>query len=120
MSHYRPSMDNLIETVGQFLDELAPSLSGELKYRARVSSFLLSICRRELADDGAKDTADLAAWRKLLNSDLSSAFRARRELCNRIRQHDFDNRFEEALTAILERTADEVRIVRPDHLGAPP
>ena len=120
MSHYRPSMDNLIETVGQFLDEIAPSLTGELKYKAHVSSFLLSICRRELADDGAKDASDLAAWRKLLNSDVASASHARRELCARIRQHNFDDRFDEVLTAILDRTADDVRIVRPDYLGAPP
>ena len=118
MSQYRPSMANLIETVGQFLDDLAPTLKGELKYKANVSSYLLAICRRELADQGAENAADLATWRQLLGTSAGDPAQARRDLCERIRHRDFDDRFDELLTVLLERTASEVRIVRPEHLKA--
>ena len=53
MSQDRPSINDILLTVQKFLDDTGPKLSGEAKYHAQVSSYLLGICERELRQEGS-------------------------------------------------------------------
>lgn len=118
MSQHRPSIDNLLATARQFLDDLAPQLAAEARYKVQVASFLLAICERELNVGNAHSEADRAAWTGLLGNSEVDTSQLARELCAKIRSGTFDETFDEVLETVLARTTDDVRVVRPDHLEA--
>ena len=98
-----PTMDDLLLTVRDFLNDIRGELSPERRYQAQVAAFLLDVARREkLSTAPAEAIADLTAFR--------DAIRAGR----------FDA--EEAVLAekLLMLSAAEVEIVRPDLLAANP
>ena len=119
MTQYRPTMNELLTTVREFLDDLAPLLDGETRYKAQVCAFLLSVCRRELAAGTGPDAADRTAWSRLLGGADGDAATLSRTLCAAIRAGDFDTDFDETLDAVLERTAAAAHLVRPDQVPAP-
>ena len=43
MSQDRPSINDILLTVQKFLDDTGPTMSGEAKYHAQVSSYLLGL-----------------------------------------------------------------------------
>ena len=120
MSQPRPALDDLLATVRQFIDELMPTLDGETRYRAQVSSFLLSICERELGAGAAHDAADRAAWETLLKTSQDDPILLKQQLCAKIRDGGFDSDFDRVLETVLARTIADVGIVRPDHLHSAP
>lgn len=119
MTQYRPAMDNLLTTVRQFLDDLAPQLDGETKYKTQVCAFLLAVCHRELAAGDAPDIADQAAWSSLLDGAQGSTDDLSRSLCAKIRMGSFDAEFDRVLDVVLARTTEAARLVRPDQVPAP-
>ena len=93
-----PTRDDLLVTVRDFLVQLRPNLSGELRYQAQVAAYLLEIVRRESGEPGDERPArDLTAFR--------DAMRAGR----------FEGDETLAATLLADAVA-EARIVRPDHL----
>lgn len=118
MSQYSPSLDNLLLTVEQFLVQLTPSLQGDQKYKSQVSAFLLGVCRRELTAGGSNDFKDLAICNALTGCESATPLEGRRLLCARIRDGALDQRFDDVVNALLERTRDDVAIVQPNHLAA--
>jgi hypothetical protein len=116
MSQDRPSINDLLLTVQKFLDDLGPTLSGEAKYHAQVSSYLLGICEREVrlgVETDRKELARLAAFlgREGTLPELTEALSAS------IRSGALDDRWDETVELVLEETIDKVKIVRPGVLA---
>ena len=116
MSQDRPSINDLLLTVKQFLDDTGPKMEGEAKYHAQVSSYLLGICERELRLGAAFDKEERTRLATFLGKDGSLADLTT-ELCTRIRAGDYDTRWDETLDLVLKDTIDKVRIVRPGVLA---
>ena len=116
MSQDRPSINDLLLTVKQFLDDSGPKMEGEAKYHAQVSSYLLGICERELRLAEAFDKQERRRLAAFLGMDGSLTDLAT-ELCARIRNGAYDHRWDEALELVLQDTIDKVRIVRPGVLA---
>lgn len=116
MSQDRPSINDILLTVQKFLDDTGPKLSGEAKYHAQVSSYLLGICERELRLAGDFDRREAAALSEFLGSAKPlSAMTG--ELCESIRAGKYDGDWDRVLNMVLEQTIDKVRVVKPGHLA---
>lgn len=92
----RPAVDDLLRTVRAFIDSIVPQLAGEGAFHARVASYLLQICERDLAA-----------------STLDCAPEQLRWFCAGIRAGDFDARWDEAFDLTLEQVVAKARVVRP-------
>jgi hypothetical protein len=97
---HRPDLVNILATVAKFLDDLAPTLQGEARYHARVSSYLLGICQRE--------AASLA---------LPLDYASEAALAAAIRAGDCDASWEATMAAVLRSTAERVAVTRPEQLN---
>ncbi len=117
MSQDRPSINDILLTVKKFLDDLGPTLSGEAKYHAQVSSYLLGICDREISFGAASDAVERKRLSAFLGRD-GSLDDLTRQLCAGIRAGAFDDQWDALLALVLEQTIDKVRIVKPGHLDA--
>jgi hypothetical protein len=116
MSQDRPSINDILLTVKQFLDNLGPKLEGESKYHAQVSSYLLGICERELRLAVGFDADERGHLSAFLGSD-GSLGELTATLCENIRSGKYDARWDEVLDLVLAQTIDKVKIVRPGHLA---
>jgi hypothetical protein len=106
MSRDRPSINDILLAVKQFLDDLGPKLEGGSKYHVRVSSYLLGICERELrlavgfnADGQGHLSAFLGGDGSL--DDLTA------KLCANIRAGTYDERWDDVLDVLLAQTTDK-------------
>jgi hypothetical protein len=116
MSQDRPSINDLLLTVQKFLDDTGPTLSGEAKYHAQVSSYLLGICERELRLAGDYDRKEAAALSAFLKSQAPLPVLTE-ALCTKIRAGACDAQWDEVLNLVLTQTIDKVKVVRPGHLA---
>jgi hypothetical protein len=116
MSQDRPSINDLLLTVQKFLDDTGPTLSGEAKYHAQVSSYLLGICERELRLAGDFGRREAAALQAFLKSDALLP-EMTETLCQNIRAGKFDGNWDALLELVLAQTIDKVKVVRPGHLA---
>lgn len=116
MSQDRPSINDLLLTVQKFLDDTGPTLTGEAKYHAQVSSYLLGICERELRLAGDFDRKEAAALQAFLKSDAPLP-EATAALCRNIRAGQYDGNWDALLDLVLAQTIDKVKVVRPGHLA---
>jgi hypothetical protein len=116
MSQDRPSINDLLLTVQKFLDDTGPTLSGEAKYHAQVSSYLLGICERELRLAGDFDRKEAAALQAFLKSDAPLP-EGTETLCKNIRAGQYDGDWDALLDLVLAQTIDKVKVVRPGHLA---
>ena len=114
MTQYRPDTSELLVTVREFLDSLAPQLDGETRYKAQVCAFLLAVSLRELAAGPGPEEADRTAWSGLLGGAQGGTADLSRLLCAAIRAGDFDTDFDLTLDIVLARTSAAARLVRPD------
>lgn len=116
MSQDRPSINDILLTVQKFLDDTGPKLTGEAKYHAQVSSYLLGICERELRLAGDFDRKEAAQLSEFLGSagplDAITA-----DLCANIRAGKYDDKFDQVLDLVLGQTIDKVKVVKPGHLA---
>jgi len=115
MSQDRPSINDILLTVQKFLDDTGPTLSGEAKYHAQVSSYLLGICERELRLAGDFDRKEVAQLSEFLGAkaplDTMTA-----ALCENIRAGKYDGDWDRVLDMVLRQTVDKVKVVKPRHL----
>ena len=116
MSQSRPTVNELLEAVRKFISDAASELSGQSRFNALSSAYVLAICERELRLGERHDASERERWSHILGdeADLASL---RTKLCQRIRQGSFDQDEERLLKALLDTAVDEVRIVKPDHLA---
>lgn len=115
MAQDRPTAEDLLETVRDFLQELLPSLEGDLLFRARVSNHLLGIVARELREGPALDATEHERLRNLLGRD-GDLDELNRVLAASIRSGAFDNRRREAFDHVRQTVVDKLRIVNPRYL----
>lgn len=112
----RPTAAELIEAVREFLEPLAPELSGRAAFLARVAGNVLSMVERELALAPEASVAEHARLTALLGQD-GTLEALNRELCRRIR----DGRLtldSPGLVAHLRRTTlDKVAVDQPGYAG---
>jgi hypothetical protein len=116
MSQDRPSINDILLTVQKFLDDTGPKLSGEAKYHAQVSSYLLGICERELRLAGDFDRKEAAQLTEFLGSGAPLDTMTG-ELCANIRAGKYDKGWDQVLNMVLEQTIDKVKVVKPGHLA---
>ncbi len=115
MSQDRPSINDILLTVQKFLDDTGPTMSGEAKYHAQVSSYLLGICERELRLAGDFDRKEAAQLSEFLGAKAPlDAMTV--EFCANIRAGKYDKNWDQTLNLILEQTIDKVKVVKPRHL----
>ena len=115
MAQDSPSLDDLLRTAGDFLDDIGPRLDEGDRYQAQVAAFLISVARRELELGAAVDSQSRERWSVFLGADEDLAGLTRR-LSRQIRAGELDGHADEALALLLRDVVDKVRIVRPDHL----
>lgn len=121
----RPTAAELLDAVAGWMeDELMPALDGRLRYHTRVAANVLRILEREWLHE---EDAVHAEWERLEGllgphpdgrpdrfGELRDLVRERnRELCERIRGGELDDRWGETLEAVHETVADKLRIANP-------
>jgi hypothetical protein len=116
MSQDRPSINDLLLTVQKFLDDVGPTLSGEAKYHAQVSSYLLGICEREIRLGTGYDLDEQQRLGAFLNRGGTLA-ELTQALATDIRVGKLDDRWGETLDLVLEATINKVKVVRPGVLA---
>ncbi len=116
MTQYRPNIQDLVRTVGEFIAAARPPLKGERKYHALVASYLLGICRRELDLGPGFDRTEMDALTKFLKATGSLGL-LRAQLCRGIRSGTFDRQADAVLRMLMDESVNNVRVVRPDHLA---
>ena len=116
MSQDRPSINDLLLTVQKFLDDVGPTLAGEAKYHAQVSSYLLGICERELRLAGNYDRKEREALSAFLGRDGSLA-ELTQALSADIKSGKLDDCWDKTLELVLASTIDKVKVVRPGVLA---
>lgn len=115
MNQDSPSVDDLLATVAQTLDELQPLLTEEARYKAQVAAFLLAVCRRELGEGPALAQGERARLAAFLGHEAELP-ELRRRLCAAIRSGACDERWDETVALVLRHAADKTAVVRPDRL----
>jgi len=116
MAQYRPEVGDVLATVREFLEQAAPALAGETRYHAQVAAYLLGICERELQQGPEQAAAERARLAAFLQTD-APVESLNRMLAAGIRGGVFDQRSEALLRLLLEQSAGQVAVVRPDHLA---
>jgi len=117
LSQDPPSLDELLVTVREFVDEIAPQLAGRDRYHALCASFLLEVVRREVAHGDAGSSEERAMLGRYLgrNEGGASGLAA---LAHAIRAGGLDDRYDELLEDLTRHVVGQVRITRPDVLHA--
>ena len=113
----RPSYDELLAAVEQFLDaEIVPNVPGSRGFHARVAANAIRIVRRELSSEEDQLAAEWSGLDALLGpadrpagrEDMRTALRERNEaLCKLIRGGDADDG--EAAVKVFEHVQRTVR-----------
>jgi hypothetical protein len=120
MSQDRPSIDDLLGTVGEFLVRLAPGLEPESRFQVQVAAHLIGICQRELALGARFDAEERSRYGAFLGESGAAAAdtlaELTRALCAGIRSGRFDERWQELIELVLGQVARKVEIVRPSQL----
>ena len=116
MSQDRPSINDILLTVQKFLDDTGPTLTGEAKYHAQVSSYLLGICERELRLAGDYDRKEAAELSEFLGAGKPLS-EMTGQLCENIRAGKYDSNWDQVLNLVLAETIDKVKVVKPGHLA---
>jgi len=116
MAQDRPQADDLLRTVREFVESLAPDLPRGRQFDAKVALHLLGIVEREGQAAAGYDAAEADRLRRLLGRDGNLAD-LNTDLCRRIRAGDFDDDWDAVLAHVSETVTDKVRIVDPRRLA---
>lgn len=124
MSQDRPSAVELLEAVRGFLTgEVMPALGGRLAFHTRVAAGALAIVERELRLGPQADAAELARLQHLLADGRDAAGTDRslhawnRDLADRLRRGELDDRRDEVLAHLRATVDDKLRIASPRYAG---
>ncbi|MFM9885752.1 MAG: DUF6285 domain-containing protein [Burkholderiales bacterium] len=116
MSQNRPSVGDLLIAVQKFITECIPVLEGQARYHALSSAYLLGICERELRLGPDYDRAEAKTLSQFLGQAGTNAA-LRDALCAQIRAGTHDAAWQGLVDMVLAQIANDVRIVKPDHLA---
>jgi hypothetical protein len=90
MRHDRPTADELLEAVEEFLREkVMPATEGQVSFHARVAANVVGAVRREISQSPAIERDQHARLLDLLRHD-GSLEDMNRELCEQIRDGQWD------------------------------
>ena len=115
MTQDAPSIDELLVTVREFVQEITPQLDGRDRYHAQCAVYLLDIVRRELGADATDETVEQAMLARYLGDGATGAA-GLAALAAEIRSGRLDARFDELLADLTRQVVGKVRITRPDQL----
>ncbi len=111
--HDAPSIGELIEAVREWIDsDLVQATDGRTRFHARVAANMLAIVGRELELGPAQDAAHDDRLRALGVDDD-------RELADRIRDGEFDERGDELRAMLRADVVDKLRVANPGYLEPP-
>lgn len=106
--HDRPSADELLEAVGEYLDEVRDGAGGRLGYHARVAANVVAMVRRELALGPALRRAHRERLGRLGVADDA-------ELAAAIRSGALDDRLDEVTSLVRASVRDKLAVARPGY-----
>jgi len=127
----RPTYDELLEAVQHFIEtDVVPALDGPKKFHARVAANVLTIIRRELANEEAQLRAEWHRLNEVLHSverppsdrdELRHRLRQRTsDLCERIRHGEADAEpwHGVVVTHVRQTVIDKLAVANPKYLNA--
>ena len=113
----RPTAEELLEAVGEFLEHDVLPLEGRVGFHGRVARNVVDIVRRELAHGPDADARERDGLAQLLGTDPPGDLTtANAELAGSIRDGSLDHRRDEVLAHLRAVTTDKVRIASPREL----
>ncbi len=115
----RPTAQELLEAVGEFLEQDVMPLGGRVGFHGRVARNVVEIVRRELDLGPEADAAERTGLVELLGDDApEDLHEANAELARLIRAGSLDDRREEVLAHLRRTAIDKLRIANPRELDA--
>ncbi|MCA9774053.1 MAG: hypothetical protein KC466_16655 [Myxococcales bacterium] len=118
MASDRPTAAELVAAVREFLDTRAvPRLDGRDAFHARVAANVLAIVERELLQGPALDDAERRGLVRILGDHAHEGDLGllNQELCRLIRSGALDERMDEVVAHVRERTLDKLAISNPKY-----
>ncbi|MCB0220050.1 MAG: hypothetical protein KDH09_10180 [Chrysiogenetes bacterium] len=118
MAQDRPTADELLEALGEFLEEkVFPKVEGATQFHTRVAMNVVKILRRELADAPVFDAAERGRLQRLLLSDEADLTKLNEALCKEIQSGSFDERRSELIDHLKATVQNKLEIANPKYLG---
>ena len=115
----RPTAQELLEAVGEFLEQDVMPLGGKVGFHGRVARNVVEIVRRELDLAPEADAAERTGLLELLGDAApDDLHEANVELARRIRAGSLDERRDEVLAHLRRTATDKLRIANPRELEA--
>ncbi|HZR13716.1 MAG TPA: DUF6285 domain-containing protein [Acidimicrobiia bacterium] len=116
MAQDRPTADELLEAVAEFLArDVVPGTDGRLSFHARVAANVVGIVRRELASGSALDDEEHARLRALLGHD-GTRDELDAELARRIRDGSLDDQRDAVVDHVRRTVRAKLTIANPRYL----
>lgn len=113
----RPTAEELLEAVSEFLEHDVTTLDGRVGYLGRVARNAVEIVRHELDQDPATDGRQREGLARLLGTDPPEDLaEAEAELARRIRDGSLDHRRSEVLAHVRSTTRAKLQIANPREL----
>ena len=113
MPSNRPTRDELLEAVAEFLEKrVMPKLDKHTAFHTRVAVNVLNIVRRELEQGPGLDEEEVKRLRNLLGED-GTLEELNAELCNRIHRGDLDHKNTELMDHLFRTTMGKVSVDQP-------
>jgi len=115
MPSNRPTLDELLEAVVEFLEKrVIPKLDKHTGFHTRVAVNVLAIVRRELEHRPRLDAEELGRLKGLLGRE-GTLEELNAELCNRIRSGDMDHRSQALMEHLFLTTLGKVSVDQPNY-----
>lgn len=115
MAQDNPNLIELVETVGEFINEITPKLEGQDRYHALCAAFLLDIVARELTQEWQpQETPDDRRLKSLLGEDLPQA-EILKHLSEAIRAGEFKDRDSELFEILRRHVEAKIKVTKPSY-----
>ena len=115
MPSNRPTRDELLEAVAEFLEKrVMPKLDKHTAFHTRVAINVLNIVRRELEHGSRLDAEELERLKSLLGRE-GTLEELNAELCRKIQSGDLDRRSKDLMEHLLRTTLGKVSIDQPSY-----
>lgn len=111
--HGRPSVEELVEAVREFLEnDVMAATEGRVQFHTRVAINALNTVQRELEHGAAQQAAHDDRLRALGFADDT-------ELAAAIRRGEVDGRYGDVKTAVTASVRDKLAVANPKYLDRP-
>lgn len=115
MPSNRPTRDELLEAVAEFLEKrVMPKLDAHTAFHTRVAVNVLAIVRRELEHGPRLDAEELARLKRLLGRE-GTLEELNAELCRQIRSGNLDQRNQALMEHLFLTTMGKVSVDQPTY-----